>query len=98
MSVCLYVCLSVCMWWDDIKNVTVSHIKNTGCIAIRFHLQTLIESGVPLEDRDDFGDMPIHYAAKSGGFSIITTLVEMGVQPGVAGMHCMVENELFLPC
>ena len=55
-------------------------------VNLVIHLQTLIESGVPTEDRDDFGDMPIHYAAKSGGFSIITTLVEMGVQPCVAGM------------
>ena len=45
----------------------------------------MIASGVPLEDRDDFGDMPIHYAAKSGGFSIIVTLVEAGVQPCVTG-------------
>ena len=57
-------------------------------IAIRFHFQTLIESGVvPLEDRDDFGDMPIHYAAKSGGFSIIITLIETGVQPSLTGTY-----------
>ena len=32
--VCRFVCmsLSVYMWWDDIKNLTVSHIKNTACI------------------------------------------------------------------
>ena len=55
-------------------------------------LQTLIASGVPLEDRDDFGDMPIHYAAKSGGFSIIVTLVEAGVQPCVAGTYTLLEH------
>ena len=60
-------------------------------IGIRFHLQNLIESGVSLEDRDDFGDMPIHYAAKSGGFSIIITLIETGVQPRVAGTFCWLE-------
>ena len=56
------------------------------------HRQTLIASGVPLEDRDDFGDMPIHYAAKSGGFSIIVTLVEAGVQPCVTGTFTMLEH------
>lgn len=31
--VCLFVCLSVWKWWDDIKHLTVSQIKNTVCIT-----------------------------------------------------------------
>ena len=65
-------------------------------VNLVINLQTLIESGVPGEDRDDFGDMPIHYAAKSGGFNIIVTLVEMGVQPCVAGMLSLLKLNFYL--
>ena len=34
--VCMYVCMYVCVYvvgsWDDIKNLAVSHIKNTACM------------------------------------------------------------------
>lgn len=47
--------------------------------------QELLDSGVPADDRDDFGDLPQHYAAKSGCYDVIKMLLAKGCVPCTTG-------------
>ena len=51
-------------------------------------VRALVEAGVPLDDKDDYGDEAIHYAAKTGCKDAIQMLVDRGINMCTPGITC----------
>ena len=61
--------------------ITTSHIKASICF------QMLLDKGAQIDEKDENGDQPIHYAAKSGCIACVQLIAGKGVKVCTPGQN-----------